>query len=134
MHPAVNKFYLPDKLHINLQQITCTHVHVCSFSSNWGILFYQLLQASETRISTSLMRIDLYVNVNVIVVLTVGFLLHRYKLSLLKPSVKALAISTRVSIRTDNRGFLSLQYMIKIDDGQVCFVEYYVSIYLPSLT
>lgn len=50
---------------------------------------------------------------------------NRYKLSLLKPSVKALAISTRVSIRTDNRGFLSLQYMIKIDDGQVCFVEYY---------
>ena len=51
----------------------------------------------------------------------------RYKISLLKPSVKALALSTRVSIRTDNRGFLSLQYMIKNEDGQVCFVEYYVS-------
>ncbi|OWF42256.1 cell cycle checkpoint protein RAD1-like [Mizuhopecten yessoensis] len=50
---------------------------------------------------------------------------NRYKISLLKPSVKALALSTRVSIRTDNRGFLSLQYMIKNDDGQVCFVEYY---------
>ena len=53
--------------------------------------------------------------------------LHRYKISLLKPSVKALALSTRVSIRTDDRGFLSIQYMIKNDDGQVCFVEYYVS-------
>lgn len=50
---------------------------------------------------------------------------NRYKVSLLKPSVKALALSSRVSIRTDNRGFLSLQYMIKNEDGQVCFVEYY---------
>lgn len=50
---------------------------------------------------------------------------NRYKISLLKPSVKALALSTRVSLRTDNRGFLSLQYMIKNEDGQVCFVEYY---------
>lgn len=50
---------------------------------------------------------------------------NRYKISLLKPSVKALSLSTRVSIRTDNRGFLSLQYMIKNEDGQVCFVEFY---------
>ncbi|KAL5017623.1 hypothetical protein ScPMuIL_007212 [Solemya velum] len=50
---------------------------------------------------------------------------NRYKISLLKPSVKALGHSTRVSIRTDNRGFLSLQYMIKNEDGQICFVEYY---------
>ncbi|KAL4223188.1 ssDNA endodeoxyribonuclease [Mactra antiquata] len=50
---------------------------------------------------------------------------NRYKVSLLKPSVKALALSSRVSIRTDNRGFLSLQYMIKNEDGQICFVEYY---------
>lgn len=50
---------------------------------------------------------------------------NRYKISLLKPSVKALALSTRVSIRTDNRGFLSLQFMIKNEDGQVCFVEFY---------
>lgn len=50
---------------------------------------------------------------------------NRYKISLLKPTVKALSLSTRVSIRTDNRGFLSLQYMIKNEDGQVCFVEFY---------
>ncbi|XP_046562563.1 cell cycle checkpoint protein RAD1-like [Haliotis rubra] len=50
---------------------------------------------------------------------------NRYKLALLKPTVKALAQSTRVSIRTDNRGFLSLQYMIKNEDNQVCFVEFY---------
>ncbi|CAH1801624.1 unnamed protein product [Owenia fusiformis] len=52
---------------------------------------------------------------------------NRYKLSLLKPSTKALATATRISIRTDYRGFISLQYMIKNDDGQVCFVEYYCS-------
>ncbi|XP_007906136.1 cell cycle checkpoint protein RAD1 [Callorhinchus milii] len=51
----------------------------------------------------------------------------RYKISLLKPSTKALALSSKVSIRTDNRGFLSLQYMIRNEDGLVCFVEYYCS-------
>ncbi|XP_054571306.1 cell cycle checkpoint protein RAD1 isoform X2 [Eptesicus fuscus] len=50
---------------------------------------------------------------------------NRYKISLLKPSTKALVLSCKVSIRTDNRGFLSLQYMIRNEDGQICFVEYY---------
>ena len=51
----------------------------------------------------------------------------RYKISLLKPSTKALQLSSKISIRMDNRGFLSLQYMIVNEDGQVCFVEYLVS-------
>ncbi|KAB0355061.1 hypothetical protein FD755_022520 [Muntiacus reevesi] len=38
---------------------------------------------------------------------------------------QALVLSCKVSIRTDNRGFLSLQYMIRNEDGQICFVEYY---------
>uniref|UniRef100_A0A2K6BM12 Cell cycle checkpoint protein RAD1 n=1 Tax=Macaca nemestrina TaxID=9545 RepID=A0A2K6BM12_MACNE len=50
---------------------------------------------------------------------------NRYKISLLKPSTKALVLSCKVSIRTDNRGFLSSQYMIRNEDGQICFVEYY---------
>ncbi|XP_061204014.1 cell cycle checkpoint protein RAD1 [Neopsephotus bourkii] len=50
---------------------------------------------------------------------------NRYKISLLKPSTKALALSCKVSIRTDTQGFLSLQYMIRNEDGQICFVEYY---------
>lgn len=49
----------------------------------------------------------------------------RYKMSLLKPSTKALALSCKVSVRTDSRGFLSLQYLVRNDDGQICFVEYY---------
>ncbi|XP_077137904.1 cell cycle checkpoint protein RAD1 [Ranitomeya variabilis] len=52
---------------------------------------------------------------------------NRYKISLLKPSTKALALSCKVSIRTDSRGFLSLQYMVRNEDGQICFVEYYCS-------
>lgn len=46
-------------------------------------------------------------------------------MSLLKPSTKALALSCKVSVRTDSRGFLSLQYLVRNDDGQICFVEYY---------
>jgi len=49
---------------------------------------------------------------------------NRYKISLLKPSTKALQFSSKISIRMDNRGFLSMQYMIINEDGQVCFVEY----------
>ncbi|XP_058851645.1 cell cycle checkpoint protein RAD1-like isoform X2 [Acipenser ruthenus] len=49
----------------------------------------------------------------------------RYKMSLLKPSTKALSLSCKVSIRTDSRGFLSLQYMVRNDDGQICFIEYF---------
>ena len=55
-------------------------------------------------------------------------LFFRYKISLLKPSTKALQLSSKISIRMDSRGFLSLQYMIVNEDGQVCFVEYLVSI------
>nr|XP_061800564.1 cell cycle checkpoint protein RAD1-like [Nerophis lumbriciformis] len=50
---------------------------------------------------------------------------NRYKMALLKPSTKALALSCKVSVRTDSRGVLSLQYMVRNDDGQICFVEYY---------
>ena len=59
--------------------------------------------------------------------------MYRYKLLLLKPSVKALMQSSKVSIRTDHRGFLSLQFMIRNEDGQICFVEYYVSTLLQNL-
>uniref|UniRef100_A0A2K6DC05 Cell cycle checkpoint protein RAD1 n=1 Tax=Macaca nemestrina TaxID=9545 RepID=A0A2K6DC05_MACNE len=49
---------------------------------------------------------------------------NRYKIYLLKPSTKALVLSCQVSIRTDNRGFLSLQYMVRNEDGPIYFVEY----------
>uniref|UniRef100_A0A673YKA1 RAD1 homolog (S. pombe) n=1 Tax=Salmo trutta TaxID=8032 RepID=A0A673YKA1_SALTR len=55
---------------------------------------------------------------------SVGFQVN-LTMSLLKPSTKALALSCKVSVRTDDRGFLSLQYLVRNDDGQICFVEYY---------
>ena len=58
--------------------------------------------------------------------------IYRYKISLLKSSVKALMVSTRTSIRMDTRGFLSMQYMIRLDDGQICFAEYFVSHITPA--
>ena len=57
---------------------------------------------------------------------------HRYKIALLKPSTKALDISNKISIRMDNRGFLSLQYMIVTEDGETCYIEYLVSCHLYS--
>ncbi|XP_048582336.1 cell cycle checkpoint protein RAD1 isoform X1 [Nematostella vectensis] len=48
----------------------------------------------------------------------------RYKINLLKPSTKALQLSAKISIRMDERGFLSLQYMIINEEAQICFVEY----------
>lgn len=52
---------------------------------------------------------------------------NRYKTSLLKPSTKCLLPSNKVSMRMDQNGFLSLQYMIVNEDGQICFVEYLCS-------
>ncbi len=54
----------------------------------------------------------------------------RYRLSLLRPSTnRALALSTRVSFRMNERGFLSLPYMIEAspNDSQTSFVEFFVS-------
>ncbi|EDO28618.1 predicted protein [Nematostella vectensis] len=51
---------------------------------------------------------------------------NRYKINLLKPSTKALQLSAKISIRMDERGFLSLQYMIINEEAQICFVEYLV--------
>lgn len=48
-------------------------------------------------------------------------------MSLLKPSTKALTQSSKVAVRVDKRGFLSLQYMIVTEERHVCFVEYLVS-------
>nr|XP_032831448.1 cell cycle checkpoint protein RAD1 isoform X3 [Petromyzon marinus] len=49
---------------------------------------------------------------------------NQYKASFLKPSAKALSQASKVSVRMDWRGLLSLQFMIP-NDGEVSFVEYY---------
>lgn len=50
----------------------------------------------------------------------------RYRLSLLRPSTnRALALSSRISLRINDVGFLSMQFMINLPDGQVAFVEFF---------
>uniref|UniRef100_A0A1X7TQ88 Uncharacterized protein n=1 Tax=Amphimedon queenslandica TaxID=400682 RepID=A0A1X7TQ88_AMPQE len=49
---------------------------------------------------------------------------NKYKLALLKPLAKALSPSSKIALRMDTRGFLSLQFMIVTEDKQLCFVEY----------
>ncbi|XP_076034906.1 radiation insensitive 1 [Oratosquilla oratoria] len=51
--------------------------------------------------------------------------IYRYKLALIRPSVKPLIASQKVSVRTDERGFLCLQFMIKTEDNHICFVEFF---------
>jgi len=52
---------------------------------------------------------------------------NRYQILLIKPSLRALNQSSKVSIRIDDRGFLCMQYMIIMEDSQCCFVEYLCS-------
>ncbi|XP_042906041.1 cell cycle checkpoint protein RAD1 [Parasteatoda tepidariorum] len=52
---------------------------------------------------------------------------NRYQIFLIKPSLRALVQSSKVSIRIDDRGFLCMQYMIKVEGLQCCFVEYLCS-------
>ena len=53
---------------------------------------------------------------------------QRYRLSLLKPSIKPLVAALKVSVRMDARGFLCLQFMMKTDNHHICFIEYFVSV------
>ncbi|KAG8184680.1 hypothetical protein JTE90_013073 [Oedothorax gibbosus] len=52
---------------------------------------------------------------------------NRYQISLIKPSLRALVQSSKVSFRVDDRGFLCMQFMIKVEGSQCCFVEYLCS-------
>lgn len=53
---------------------------------------------------------------------------NRYKMSLMKCSLKALSHTSKLSIRTDEDGLLSLQFMIDLDQADIehCFVEYFI--------
>ncbi|XP_042225587.1 cell cycle checkpoint protein RAD1-like isoform X2 [Homarus americanus] len=50
---------------------------------------------------------------------------QRYKLALLRPSIKPLTIAQKVLLRTDERGILCLQFMVKMEDNHICFVEFF---------
>ncbi|CAK9303550.1 unnamed protein product [Gordionus sp. m RMFG-2023] len=49
----------------------------------------------------------------------------RFKHSLLKPALKAINYSSKISLRMDKKGCLSWQYMIKHDENIISFIEFY---------
>lgn len=51
---------------------------------------------------------------------------NRYKFSILKPSVKALQVASKTQLRTNVDGALSLQHMVKVEDGSSCFIDFFV--------
>lgn len=53
-----------------------------------------------------------------------GRIVNTYKFSLIKNATKAMALASKVSIRADEQGVLSLQFMIEFDGGGVSFVDF----------
>lgn len=49
---------------------------------------------------------------------------NTYKFSLIKAASRAMAIATKVSIRGDDQGVLSLQFMIEVEGGGVSFIDF----------
>ncbi|KAF8534821.1 Rad1/Rec1/Rad17 [Trichophaea hybrida] len=49
---------------------------------------------------------------------------HTYKFGLVKNAAKAMAMASKVSIRGDNHGVLSMQFMIEQEGGGTSFVDF----------
>ena len=49
---------------------------------------------------------------------------NTYKYSLIKGASRAMSMATKVSIRGDEQGVLSLQFMIEVEGGGVSFVDF----------
>ena len=57
---------------------------------------------------------------------------NTYKYSLIKGASRAMAIATKVSIRSDEQGVLSLQFMIEVDGGGISFVDFRFVPFIPE--
>lgn len=57
---------------------------------------------------------------------------NTYKYSLIKAASRAMEIATKVSIRTDEQGVLSLQFMIEVESGGCSFVDFRFVPFLPE--
>lgn len=49
---------------------------------------------------------------------------NTYKYSMIKGASRAMALATKVSIRSDEQGVLSLQFMIEVEGGGYSFVDF----------
>jgi len=59
-------------------------------------------------------------------------IVNTYKYSLIKGASKAMALATKVSIRSDEQGVLSLQFMIEIEGSGVSFVDFRFVPFIPE--
>ena len=57
---------------------------------------------------------------------------NTYKYSLIKSASRAMEIASKVSIRCDEQGVLSLQFMIEVEGGGVSFVDFRFVPYLSQ--
>ncbi|KAL8943355.1 MAG: hypothetical protein Q9216_001130 [Gyalolechia sp. 2 TL-2023] len=57
---------------------------------------------------------------------------NTYKYSLVKAAGRAMAMASKVSIRGDVQGVLSLQFMIEIEEGRVSFIDFRFVPFLPE--
>lgn len=55
-----------------------------------------------------------------------------YKFSMVKAAARAMAIASKVSIRCDDQGVLSLQFMIDTENGGVSFIDFRFVPLLPE--
>lgn len=49
---------------------------------------------------------------------------NTYKFALVQKAARAMAVATKVSVRGDAQGVLSLQFMIELEPGKVSFVDF----------
>ena len=59
-------------------------------------------------------------------------IVNTYKYSLIKGASRAMASASKVSIRGDEQGVLSLQFMIEVESGGVSFVDFRFVPYVPE--
>ncbi|KAI4116599.1 MAG: hypothetical protein LQ345_003022 [Seirophora villosa] len=57
---------------------------------------------------------------------------NTYKYSLVKAASRAMDLASKVSIRGDEQGVLSLQFMIELEDGRVSFIDFRFVPLLPE--
>ncbi|XP_018348447.1 PREDICTED: cell cycle checkpoint protein RAD1-like [Trachymyrmex septentrionalis] len=56
-----------------------------------------------------------------------------FKLEHIILAMKALSCANKISLRTNDAGLLCFQYMIKTEDGNTCYMEYYISPLIGNL-
>ncbi|RKF63795.1 DNA damage checkpoint control protein rad1 [Erysiphe neolycopersici] len=47
-----------------------------------------------------------------------------YKVEMIKTSIEAMKLASKVSIRGDEQGVLSLQFMVQVEDGGINFIDF----------